>query len=396
MPEKKNQHYLSQFYLRNFSYDKTNLCVYIESSDKAISGASSKDQASKSYLYWKGSPLEDFFWDMEWILNNIIWDILIKRNLINKFSFEHYIFLAFLLSLKLRNPFKREQDINTDNKMHEHLEDFSKKYWWTSNDFTTVDKQWKQYYTEAIKSYLFQSIPYLSDLDYIILRNDTEKDIFTSDYPVVFYNKLMLSSSANIIGKIWYTQEWLIITLPLSDKFSIMFYDWKVYDILNNKQKVYKINNEDVNDLNLLQYWNSNKCIYYKNYRQTDYIKEIINKWREHKLWDRNKMQHILWWHITLENEEIIESYKPRLTFLKISKYWKQRLKKINTTNLIIWAHLGRVWHIQAEMYHIDNPKNISIESKEKALNMVFENWWHFYNYASKMWSFIEKHFHKL
>lgn len=396
MPENKNQHFVSEFYLRNFSYDGTNVCVHILSTDTKVSSASVKDQASKSYLYWKWGQLELFFSSLEWKSCSLIQNILYGSSLFKPYTYDHYMFLFFLLSLKLRNPLHKSEDETILGKMNKNTEEVAKAYGSDTNYKTYSEKHGKDFYTKVIKRYLFRQTPYVADLKFIILKNKTKKPFFTSDYPVVYYNKFLLEPSTNIVWKVWHTQEWLMIILPLSSNKTIMFYDSKVYDVWWNNQPFINIDWSDVDSLNLLQYWNSNKCLYYQNYNCSWYIEHIISKWREVKNEERNKVDHLFWWHVTLVNEEIVEKLKPPLKFISISKEWKKRLKKINTANLIIWAHLFRNNYIQYELHLIDEAKKKSLENEAMVLEEVYNRWGHLYNYIDKVWDFIWDEFSKL
>ncbi|HEX2983013.1 MAG TPA: DUF4238 domain-containing protein, partial [Ignavibacteriales bacterium] len=58
MAERKNQHFVPQFYLRNFSENKKSLCDYNLSNNKYIKNASIKDMASQNYFYGKDENIE--------------------------------------------------------------------------------------------------------------------------------------------------------------------------------------------------------------------------------------------------------------------------------------------------------------------------------------------------
>src|SRR3989344_3567339 len=64
MPEKKNQHYVPQFYFRFFSNNGKDICIFNINKKEHFVGPF-KNQSSKDYFYWKGRELEDAFEEIE-------------------------------------------------------------------------------------------------------------------------------------------------------------------------------------------------------------------------------------------------------------------------------------------------------------------------------------------
>ena len=64
MVEKKNQHYVPQFYFKFFSNDGKNICIFNINNKRHFVGPF-KNQSSKDYFYVKGKELEDAFEKME-------------------------------------------------------------------------------------------------------------------------------------------------------------------------------------------------------------------------------------------------------------------------------------------------------------------------------------------
>jgi hypothetical protein len=63
--EKKKNHYVPQFYLRNFSLDKKSIGMYHLPSRKHIQTASIANVVCRDYLYGKTKEIEDWFTKQE-------------------------------------------------------------------------------------------------------------------------------------------------------------------------------------------------------------------------------------------------------------------------------------------------------------------------------------------
>jgi len=74
MAEKKNQHFVPKVHLKNFATDdrKKQITIWLPKQDRVISGASIRDQCSKSYFYGKGMRIEEYFNSPEGVFGKIV------------------------------------------------------------------------------------------------------------------------------------------------------------------------------------------------------------------------------------------------------------------------------------------------------------------------------------
>lgn len=69
MADKKKQHYVPKFYMKNFADSKKNVSVYNLKSKKVIADVPYNSQCYKDYFYGKDHVLEDEFAKKETLWN---------------------------------------------------------------------------------------------------------------------------------------------------------------------------------------------------------------------------------------------------------------------------------------------------------------------------------------
>ena len=81
MPEKKKQHYVPKFYMKNFASSENNVSVYNIKSKKIISNIPFDSQCYKDYFYGKDHVLENEFAQKEIIWSNLFNKIIDHKKL---------------------------------------------------------------------------------------------------------------------------------------------------------------------------------------------------------------------------------------------------------------------------------------------------------------------------
>jgi hypothetical protein len=106
--DKKNQHYVPKFYLRNFSYEnnKRQIGIYNLNNGFFIPKAKLKTQASKNFFYGSDGVIEDNLSNIEGDLSTIIKDVVDSKTVPIKNSIAHFVLLIFVTLTDLRNPVK--------------------------------------------------------------------------------------------------------------------------------------------------------------------------------------------------------------------------------------------------------------------------------------------------
>src|SRR5690606_6295268 len=111
MGKRKNQHFVPQFYLKNFSNngDEKTINLFNPSKELFVHGAPIRNQSSKNFFYGKDGRVEEGLSQIENILAPKIAEITKTNNLPRKHSDEHISILIFMILNDLRNPTHIEQ-----------------------------------------------------------------------------------------------------------------------------------------------------------------------------------------------------------------------------------------------------------------------------------------------
>jgi len=287
MAERKHQHYVPAFYLRNFSRnndDKT-IGIYNRAKRKYISSGSIKNQAYSDYFYGKDGKIEKQLGITENKASKIIARIISDRELPEFRSREHFDLLAFILFLSSRTEYSAECLNELADKQ------FKTMFAGTSLSKDEINKYTMKFDNPASFRLSVTADSILSgicmDLKYKLIVNKTDNSLITSDNPVVKYNQF-LEHKKTVGSNIGLGLKGLQIFLPINPKMSLIFYDSDVYEFERKKQEIIELNNKkDIRELNLLQFVNANDNIYFNHQVSEKYIRSIM--WEGKKYLRKNK-----------------------------------------------------------------------------------------------------------
>jgi len=274
--DKKNQHYIPKFYLRNFSYQKNGkqIGLFNIKADKYFQTGKLKTQGSKSFFYGYDGIVEDTLSEIEGEIAKTIQDIISTQTLPQRDTFEHGNLLVFVALTHLRNPVIidtiKEQPKHFEKLMNEDLPDSVKKF--TSPEIT------HEYAIGLALSMLPNVVEMLHDLEYKILINDTSTCFITSDFPVVKYNQF-LESKRWPHGKTGYGNVGLQIFIPLNPRIVLVLYDpwiYKVGDKKNHKFMITQTN--DIRQINTLQLLNCYESIFFNEDINENYARAMVHR----------------------------------------------------------------------------------------------------------------------
>jgi len=106
-----------------------------------------------------------------------------------------------------------------------------------------------------------------------VLINNTAIDFIFSDNPVVLYNSFDRSKGkTNATGL---QSHGLQLFCPLNKKVTILLYDHRCYSCVLKEGYVVEINESDVDSINSLQLYNAEKCVYFSDCNQGQYVKKL-------------------------------------------------------------------------------------------------------------------------
>lgn len=279
--DKKNQHYIPKFYLRNFSFEKNEkqIGIYNINNKYYFQTAKLKTQGSKNFFYGTDGVIEDKLAFIEGDLATCIKNLISSRQLPKKKSKTHIDLLTFVGLTHLRNPVAIENIKNMAKNFNTQIQSMGLKV--DSNALMPEIS-----HDEAIKlalSNVPRMIENAIDLEYKFLINDTFKPFIGSDFPVIKYNSFLENKKWEY-GRTGYSSKGLQIIIPLNYELSIIFYDSAIYKVGSKKNNYLKLNDEaDIKQLNILQFINCHNTIFFNELASETYIKKLhleSSKWK--------------------------------------------------------------------------------------------------------------------
>ena len=178
---KKNQHYVPQFYLRNFSNNQKSIGGFFLKNNKYIPNLSINKTACKEYIYGQTMAIENALCKIEQECSIIISNILSTEQL-NLTNDEYTLILLFIMISESRTLqiadyndaqlatlakilIENSQSKNANSNVHYEIP-----------NLTSMQTSIKLIYL-------------LTDLKLLLIKNETNRGFITSDNPVVRYNQ---------------------------------------------------------------------------------------------------------------------------------------------------------------------------------------------------------------
>lgn len=279
--EKKNQHYIPKFYLRNFSYqgNQKQIGVFNIINEKFIQRAKLKTQGSKNFFYGEDGQIEDSLATIEGTLASAIKKIITTEQLPKKLTPDHLELLTFVTLTDFRNPVRIQSMIGLFDKMKERLKELDPNF-----DSSKIIP--KLSHDETIKqtlSFTHEICDIIADLDFKLLVNSTSTPFITSDYPIVKYNQY-LEQKKWLNSKTGYGVTGLQILIPLTSKLTILFFDSKIYRVGYRKRKhLHLTSKNDIDEINLLYFLNCFDTVFFNHAASEHYIRRLFAKSTKYK-----------------------------------------------------------------------------------------------------------------
>jgi len=278
--EKKNQHYVPQFYFRFFSNNGKDICIFNLNNKQHFVGPF-KNQSSKDYFYVYGKELENAFEKLEHSQREAL-NKLINSKTFKILNNEEYIeILRFIAFQDTRTNYaKRGVNEMTQHLVREYVKpkmlqdkELNKKV--TKEDIIKIDLTYPADHLISMGVGL-QSPILISDLIPVLLINKTELDFLFSDNPIVLYNLFFYKDKFE--SHIGFQSPGLMIFCPLSKHLCLLLFDSKFYELKGIKENILEINNSnDINKVNQLQLYRCDKNIYYSNINQKENVNKIFS-----------------------------------------------------------------------------------------------------------------------
>lgn len=259
---KKLQHYVPQFYLRQFAFKEENDKYFLKSLFKnqgnVVKEINVKYVASEKYFYDRDypQPIENYLSIAENDISKTYHKIIERRSLLNligkdKFHLVMFTYFQFVRTNSARTKFHQIfnnelKKLKQDHIAKKGLESFKKLKEYVLKkyvkkvqkiliyiDDSTYEIMKKNYSPSRLKTLLNKKkeiIAHLKSLDFHLLEiKDSNLEFYSSDNPIGFYSKDAQMDGEgltflNILDKS--TQ----IFFPFSPKFCIILFDSHIYD----------------------------------------------------------------------------------------------------------------------------------------------------------------------
>lgn len=279
--EAKNQHFVPQFYFRQFSVSGKIINALQKKNGTRIRGnVSIADQCSKDYFYGIGkidSAITQFEGVIADTFHSIIETAKFPINTDPKFR----INLQFATVLQYwRTMQERYRSLDAYGQVLKlHLE----------ASIRNSDSSDKQKLIDGLPklkinlppqdTHLFMLRNYfaghmlLCDLNCVLVENMTSKEFIFSDSPTILFNQAL--NRVENSGDIGFASPGLQIFYPISPKYLIVFYDGKIYKAINKNAIISTDRIADINQLNSLQILNADKTIYFSEDTPHEGIRQL-------------------------------------------------------------------------------------------------------------------------
>jgi hypothetical protein len=286
MSDRKSQHFVPQFYLRNFAVKETDrkVSLYHIPSALYVPGAPIKSQACEDNFY-KELAIEAALGGLEGAAARIIRDAIGGEALPKRFSEDHHSLLLFVLSQEARTPV-------AVSKMTDTMNAFWRK---VASDVPGIEE-----YAEGLEvmiqnapGFLLRMVttlyPMALDLRWKLLHNKTDLPFITCDHPTVSYNQFLehrIRSGSNS----YLVARGLQKFLPLSPRHVLVLFDSETYKVGGRKLRHTNVDvthDGDVDELNLLQAINADDTLYFNDDAKEGYVKDLARRARKQRQRER-------------------------------------------------------------------------------------------------------------
>ncbi|MDD3123720.1 MAG: DUF4238 domain-containing protein [Candidatus Izemoplasmatales bacterium] len=265
MAEKKAQHYVPKFYLKNFTTNNMiNLVTF--SNDNEIRLVPYNKQCYKDYMYGEDLVWENKLSDFESKWSILISDI-IKKNKVDFSDEEMDIiknFVVFqvmrtnrhvdIIESNMQNFNRKLMPIITKSKGIE-LSDGELAELINTQNSSFSRSEWTQFNLNLIES----NKEKIQDLKILIIVNKTNTPFITSNHPAFTLNSYQKESGLGLLS------AGIIYGIPLSPEYMIMLFDKQIYPIISNLTILDINNTRDIDELNYYQYKRSDGVIFSKD-----------------------------------------------------------------------------------------------------------------------------------
>lgn len=336
MSEYKKQHYVPQFYLRQFSRDGKTIYAYNLDHKKACR-MNIKNICQEKYFYCDTPDLEKILSKIEEKQAAIIKKIIVNSNVESLETEERFYLHLFVLMQCTRTKESKEfidRYINTF--FDEHYKPLLKQH------PGVIEKGINPELIDSLKvklekPHLMAMAPAMMgaeliiDLLPILIQNQTDNNFITSDSPFCLYNYI----NSNNHGMLGFQSPGLQIFCPLNEKKLLLLVDPDLYYLdLDENSTIYVKEPSDIDAINKLQLFNCSENLIFSEKDDESYLKQIHMDIKDNL--KKSEIKSIIVSKTLLEDgtyREITNTYRTKinytlkLSFIKLNHKKNRKLK---------------------------------------------------------------------
>jgi hypothetical protein len=262
MAEHKRQHFVPQFYLRNFAdADRATIGVFNLASGRLIRGAGLKTQAYRNYFYGKDGEAERRLGVVETQMSQVIGNVIRTGRPPKRFSEDH-LRLVFFVMLQVSRTASAEADAKARADMVAKL--FLRQAHENRPDvLAALDRVKIGRADEVVRAMdmALTGAPALYDLEFKLLVNTSPTPFVTSDHPIARHNQLF--ENVTSLDTVGFGLSGLQIFAPLSPRLALLFYDDQAYKVGTPASRLVPITHSDhAQQINLLQWLDAHENVF--------------------------------------------------------------------------------------------------------------------------------------
>jgi hypothetical protein len=281
----KVQHFVPQFFQRFFSYENNGktISMFQTNSDVFKTHVKISDHLGRKHFYGSDGVLEEWLSKLESDSAPIFREMWENEKLPATRSPNHFKMLHFLVILDLRNPIHYKILKNFEHRLSNTKSKISE-----GNVSPDMIPGIQEQQSDKGKLSSMQSaellVPDLLPLKYKLIKNNTLSPFIISDNPLVMYNQFLEQRNWKFGSQRDFGLKGLQLFLPLNDSYMLVVYDCGIYKLGNKKEQIVQIDDRNsIDQLNLLQFLNSETIVNF-NHRATEhYIRTLQEKSRKYK-----------------------------------------------------------------------------------------------------------------
>lgn len=256
MADKKRQHYVPRFYMREFADSNKKFSVLNLKTGERIEKVSYSSQCYKDYYYGNDGIWEEQLGEMENKWADVIRSILSYKGL----TTQDIILIKQFILYQRQRTYAEGEYLKQSRK--ETLVECAKmlyanKGWKFDEEAMRVCEERAAHDTTPAEN-LERAIgltEFLEGLETTIITYKTNNELISSDTPVISINPFHKFT-------IGYGCMGLIMLVPISSRTLVVVYDSKMYTQFRGQQYIEIHDDEEVNNLNILQYISAEKILF--------------------------------------------------------------------------------------------------------------------------------------